>query len=281
MYLIDQLVKMTDQNSPLANYNFIVVPVANPDGYEHTWTGDRLWRKNRSSCNASEVQEEEADDILGCGVDLNRNFPEAHWAFRGRVDRGEFGREELDEEGVKPASPRYRGPWPGSELETQAIIKHFKRHAGDIVLALDVHTYTQLIMYPWGWTKKHCRDFDRHAKIAQAMADNIQGAQYTQHQISSLYIAAGTATDWFYQEQPGIYSLAIELRPKASFPFDSINDNMIDNDGDGDNDVFTVGFSLHPKRIVELGRDLVEALEGAAAYLMQQHELEEDGVIPQ
>lgn len=32
----------------LRNKNFIIIPVVNPDGYEHTWTSNRLWRKNRA-----------------------------------------------------------------------------------------------------------------------------------------------------------------------------------------------------------------------------------------
>ena len=51
----------------LEDTEFHIAPVLNPDGYEHTHTTDRLWRKNK------------AKNIDGTvGVDLNRNWPN-HW----------------------------------------------------------------------------------------------------------------------------------------------------------------------------------------------------------
>ena len=51
----------------LEDTEFHIAPVLNPDGYEHTHTIDRLWRKNK------------AKNIDGTvGVDLNRNWPN-HW----------------------------------------------------------------------------------------------------------------------------------------------------------------------------------------------------------
>ena len=44
----------------------------NPDGYEFTWNGDRMWRKNRNPNNGSSCK----------GVDLNRNY-DAEWMHAG------------------------------------------------------------------------------------------------------------------------------------------------------------------------------------------------------
>jgi murein tripeptide amidase MpaA len=49
-----------------------VVPVTNPDGYEYTWSTNRLWRKTRSTHN-----------LLCRGVDPNRNFA---YNWRGELD---------------------------------------------------------------------------------------------------------------------------------------------------------------------------------------------------
>jgi hypothetical protein len=51
-----------------------VVPVANPDGYQYTFTTERLWRKNlRDNNGDGQIQ-------IGDGVDLNRNF-DSHWGY--------------------------------------------------------------------------------------------------------------------------------------------------------------------------------------------------------
>lgn len=51
-------------------YQIHILPVANPDGYEYSHTGQRLWRKNRKlNWGATCV-----------GVDLNRN-----WGYKWMV----------------------------------------------------------------------------------------------------------------------------------------------------------------------------------------------------
>ena len=79
------------------------VPVANPDGYDFTFTeGNRLWRKNLRDNNG------DGEITPGDGVDLNRNFA-TKWGY--------------DNEGSSdnPASETYRGTGPNSEPETQAL----------------------------------------------------------------------------------------------------------------------------------------------------------------
>jgi hypothetical protein len=85
------------------------LPVANPDGYDHTFTpGNRLWRKNLRD-NDRDGQITSAD-----GVDLNRNFA-YKWGY--------------DNEGSSPEpnSDTYRGTGPNSEPETKALDGLFKR----------------------------------------------------------------------------------------------------------------------------------------------------------
>uniref|UniRef100_A0A2H1WSE0 SFRICE_031639 n=1 Tax=Spodoptera frugiperda TaxID=7108 RepID=A0A2H1WSE0_SPOFR len=63
-YIADYLAKNFDTLS--VNYtskDWYFVPVVNPDGYQHTHTVDRMWRKNRAPSGNAVT-----------GVDLNRNF---------------------------------------------------------------------------------------------------------------------------------------------------------------------------------------------------------------
>ena len=54
----------------LQTYNIYVLPLANPDGYEYTWTTNRLWRKTRANY-----------ETFCDGVDPNRNFASLHTFF--------------------------------------------------------------------------------------------------------------------------------------------------------------------------------------------------------
>ncbi|MGA3541123.1 M14 family zinc carboxypeptidase [Micromonosporaceae bacterium DT194] len=107
------------------------VPVANPDGYDHTFTpGNRLWRKN--------LRDNNGDGQVGGGdgVDLNRNF-DYRWGY--------------DNEGSSPdpANETYRGPGPNSEPETQALDRLFRRVGFEFFV--NYHSAAELLLYGVGW----------------------------------------------------------------------------------------------------------------------------------
>jgi murein tripeptide amidase MpaA len=73
IYLLYQLVERSAMNGDLlTNLDWVIVPMANPDGYVYTHTTERFWRKNRRPINAQCV-----------GVDNNRNFG---YEWRAGVD---------------------------------------------------------------------------------------------------------------------------------------------------------------------------------------------------
>lgn len=60
-YVIDSIVSNWDSEAPeIRAIDWYILPVMNPDGYEFTFRGDRLWRKNRRR------------HTLCAGTDLNR-----------------------------------------------------------------------------------------------------------------------------------------------------------------------------------------------------------------
>lgn len=167
----------------------VIVPVANPDGYVHSWTRDRYWRKNRRGTH---------------GVDLNRNFGYA-WGGKGSSD--------------KPASQVYRGAEPFSEPESQALRELMLRE--DFAAHIDFHSYGQLLLHPWAYTKKRSKDHKRLESLAKGMVGAIgeqHGKRYRLMSGQSLYPAAGTLMDWAYGER-GAMSFVIELRPKGGGGF--------------------------------------------------------------
>ncbi|HEY0255512.1 MAG TPA: M14 metallopeptidase family protein [Kofleriaceae bacterium] len=161
-----------------------VVPVVNPDGYQYTWGTDRYWRKNRRDRH---------------GVDLNRNWSVA-WGGAGASK--------------SRSSDTYRGEYAFSEPETQALRNLAKRE--HFTLHVDFHAFSQLILYPWGWTAKPAADHARFAGVGDKMASAMFAQHETRYRLMQsveLYPASGTMEDWMYGEG-GALSYTIELRPK-------------------------------------------------------------------
>jgi murein tripeptide amidase MpaA len=203
---------------------FIIVPIANPDGYEYTRTKDRLWRKNRAIVKGT-VQ----------GVDLNRNWP-IHWAD--------------DDSNTDPSKEIYRGPSAASEPETRALIRAFERFPG-IVGALDVHSYSQQILWPYGYTTEPSVDEDGFSRVSTLMSEAIlrnSGAKYEPARGSKHNYVTGGAKDWWYDTH-GAWGLTVELAPLP----------------DDDN-----GFELDPKFIRPVGSDAMQAVLAFAKFC-QEH----------
>jgi len=111
-----------DRITELVNNNEIwVAPNWNPDGYNHCYTTDAMWRKNRRIFDT------------GIGVDQNRNYPHL-W------DGAHSG-------STNPSSQIHKGPAPASEPETQTMIAF----ANDQVFEklLDFHSSGRQVL--WGF----------------------------------------------------------------------------------------------------------------------------------
>ncbi|WII72799.1 M14 family metallopeptidase [Bdellovibrio sp. 22V] len=195
LYYIEYLLKEYTSGNPrvqrLVNTRDIhMIPVVNPDGAEYDIsTGSyKSWRKNRTR-NSNGTY----------GVDLNRNYSYG-WGGGGAS--------------TNPSSDTYRGPQAFSEPETQAIKKYVESHE-NITILLSFHTFSQLILYPWGHVYEgisNTRDKQVHEVMARKMAE---WNGYTPQQSSELYIASGDTTDWSYGDHK-IISFTFELDPANS-----------------------------------------------------------------
>ena len=151
------------------------VLVANPDGYDHTFTdGNRLWRKNLAD-NNGDGQTTTLD-----GVDLNRNFA-TNWGY--------------DNEGSSPniSSQTYRGPAAMSEPETMALENLMSMV--DFSFLVNYHSAAELILYGTGW-QVDTPTPDDLANIALLGTDDnpaIEG--YDPDLSAELYITNGDTTD--------------------------------------------------------------------------------------
>jgi len=107
--------------------DIFIFPLVNPDGREYVFspTGDPWWRKNRNP-----------NPGLPCeGVDLNRNHD---FLWSSGIGTS-----------FDSCSQIYKGVGPYSEPETQNV-KYIIDSYTNIKCMIDVHSYSELILYPWG-----------------------------------------------------------------------------------------------------------------------------------
>lgn len=167
-----------------------IIPAVNPDGkaYDIQDGSYKMWRKSRSR-NANGT----------FGTDLNRNYG-YKWGTGGSS--------------TNPNSDTYMGTKPFSEPETLAIKNYVEAHT-NITILLSFHTYSQLILYPWGHkydSIENGKDLLVHETMARKMAE---WNKYTPQQSSDLYITSGDTTDWSYGEHK-IFSFTFELDPSQA-----------------------------------------------------------------
>ncbi len=198
-----QLIRwLADSLSPavLATRDIWVIPVENPDGYQYTFTTDRLWRKNRRPNSDGSF-----------GVDPNRNYP----AFWGVDDAGSS---------PLPFVETYRGTGPASEPETQAIIAFHAAHPP--VVSVSYHTYSGLLLYPYGFRAgAFAPDVPVYralagTDLAPAVRDSVPASFHDRYHPGpgwNLYPTNGEYTDWAYRAH-GTFAFTPELTSGCCTP---------------------------------------------------------------
>ena len=185
------------------NVEFFLVPVFNVDGYEYSRNVDRFWRKNRRN---------NGDGTFG--VDLNRNWG-VGWGGTGSSSATN--------------SLIYRGTAPFSELETQVLRNFFLAH-DNIRAQLDIHSYAQLILWPFGYTPSLPADQSTYGEIGaqmQSLIMNVHGTPFgAGPTYSTTFPEAGVSIDWTYAER-GIMSLSLELRDTGFYGFTLPADQIV------------------------------------------------------
>ena len=170
-----------------------IIPVVNPDGLEFAMTYDDMWRKNRRDNGDGQF-----------GVDLNRNYdgsangdPLGEWGGAGTSDQ--------------TYSDVYCGEYAFSEPETQAIRDLAQSHS--FTVAIDFHTHSNLVMWPWGYTTDLPPDNDDLVRIGNELAD-LNG--YEADQSVGLYPTTGDSLDWLYGSED-VFAFLFEVGEGPDF----------------------------------------------------------------
>ncbi|KAJ6669403.1 hypothetical protein lerEdw1_008212 [Lerista edwardsae] len=189
--------KDKNMTNMLDNMNFFILPLVNIDGYIWSWSQDRMWRKNRSNTTHSDC----------IGVDLNRNFA-INW---GSVDASH-----------DPCQETYCGVSAESEQETKAITTFLRSHLSSIKAYLTIHSYSQMLLFPHGYTFEKIPNHDELNELAKGAAKaifSLYGKEYKYGTSATvLYPSSGSSDDWAYSQ--GIkYSFTFELRDTGKYGF--------------------------------------------------------------
>ncbi|MEE6481740.1 hypothetical protein FKM82_012952 [Ascaphus truei] len=194
--IVDDYGRDPSLTSTLNQLDIFLEIVTNPDGYVFTHTSNRMWRKTRSANSGSTC----------IGTDPNRNW-----------DAGFGGGGSSS----NPCSETYRGRAAHSEPEVKAIVDFVKSH-GQIKGFISIHSYSQMLLYPYGYTSTRAADhleLDNLAKSAVNALTSMYGTSYEYGNIiTTIYQASGGTVDWTYNQ--GIkYSYTFELRDTGRYGF--------------------------------------------------------------
>lgn len=202
---IDGYYNDSNIRSLIDDVELMIIPIVNPDGYVTTWEGGYpFWRKNRhnegNNCSNTEYSH--------YGVDLNRNWND------------HFG--GVDSSGVL-CDETYRGSYAFSEMETAGLSTYIE-NIPSIVFALDVHSYSQLLGWPYSWDDKQTEDEYTFSFIG-SQAHNVIEAVHASDEWgyggwgpimhTNPYPCSGTMTDWAYSARQ-LFSYDFEIRPHYS-----------------------------------------------------------------
>ncbi len=181
----------------LDHHELHLIPQANPDGRKQAESG-QLWRKN--------VDNDDGCTFAGYyGTDLNRNSS-FMW------NNGGSSGYACDE--------TYRGPSAASEPEVQAIQGYAATifpdqkgpNSGDPApettsgVFLTLHSYGQLVLYPWGYTSTPAPNGPALATLGRKFG------YFNGHEVCQdcLYAVSGSTDDWVYGEL-GVPSYTFEI----------------------------------------------------------------------
>jgi hypothetical protein len=201
-YIINELVNNYDANKEVADaYDWYILPVHNPDGYEYTYTNDRLWRKTLV----------DHDSFWGClGADPNRNW-DFHWMDIGASD--------------DKCSEIYAGPVPFSE-PCCSVVRDYATALnadGSMLAYYTLHSYSQLWMSPWGWTSALPPTYDDLERVGVAGMNALMDVHGTDYEFGTstniIYAASGASDDWAYGVLGVPFVYTLELRDQGRYGF--------------------------------------------------------------
>ncbi|XP_029653519.2 LOW QUALITY PROTEIN: zinc carboxypeptidase [Octopus sinensis] len=186
----------TDQDVQIMvnNFDWVFIPVANPDGYHVTYSQDRLFKKN---------MKRDPSGTRCVGVDLNRNF-NAEWGKEGSIS--------------DPCNRAYCGRRAFSEPETVALSK-LVRSTRNKLAYFSVHAYSQYLLVPYASKSKKPENYqhlmDVAEKVKQAIYEDSGSRYFVGTPPDVFYPFTGSSFDWAKMVMGIKYAYNLKMGPPS------------------------------------------------------------------
>ncbi|KAJ8927938.1 hypothetical protein NQ314_019569 [Rhamnusium bicolor] len=198
-YILNEILTSTNETvrRMATSHDWYVFPIFNPDGFVYSHTTDRMWRKTRVP-----------HSILCTGADPNRNW-DYYWNHGGTSN--------------SPCTDTYRGPAPFSEPSCKSMADFISTIGHQLVAYLSFHSYSQLLLLPYGYTNEHLENYDQAYEIGLKSVEALAQRYGTQYRVGTvyeiIYPASGSSADWVKGvfKTPLVYGY--ELRDQGQYGF--------------------------------------------------------------
>ncbi|KAL3229230.1 Inactive metallocarboxypeptidase ECM14 [Nakaseomyces bracarensis] len=188
----------------LEGLDFLVIPVFNPDGYEYTFTNNRLWRKNRQQTYLPVCQ----------GIDIDHSF-----GYQWEANH------------VYPCSEEYSGEAPFEAMEARSWNEYLSNVKGEynIYGYLDLHSYSQEILYPYAYSCDAVpRDLENLLELAYGLNKAVRTQSGHNYDVVAACkdrgadlmpeLGAGSALDFMYHQRAH-WAFQFKLRDTGNHGF--------------------------------------------------------------
>ncbi|CAK9437933.1 uncharacterized protein LODBEIA_P23110 [Lodderomyces beijingensis] len=233
LYVIYELIQLYESfpnSKVLTKLDFLFIPVSNPDGYEYTWTTDRLWRKNRQQT-----------PVPNCfGIDIDHSY-DYHWTKSSDWACGE----------------EYSGETPFEAFESRIWDNYLNETNAHHVISgyIDLHSYSQEILYPYAYScNQQPRDEENLLELAYGIARSIRLQSGQSYQVLPACIdkdadllpdlGSGTSLDFMYHNR-AYWAYQLKLRDTGGH-----------------------GFLLPSKYIVPVGNEIFAAIKYFCSFIL-------------